>query len=171
MKYAHAELTSSIIEAAVEVQRELGGGFSRDIFKCALSAELAREGIEAEVDAVVPLFYKGEAVGERRIDLSVENVVCVELAVESLATQADTDHALKYLRAAGMEAGLLLNFGPCKLDYVRLYVCGCRADVLVGSSLHHTPERKRPFSPNGAGYKIGRRAWLPKWRRRHKEPQ
>ncbi len=166
MEYSHAELTSSIIEAAVEVQRELGGGFSKEIFKRALSAELAREGIEAEVDAVVPLFYKGDAVGERRMDLSVEGVVCVEMAVEQDASHPDTDHALKYLRASGMDAGLLLNFGPCKLDYVRLYVLGCRADVLIGSSLHHSPERKKSHGVNGFAHGPARSGWLPLWRRR-----
>ena len=167
MQYAHAELTSSIIEAAVEVQRELGGGFSKEIFKKALCAELANEGIDAEVDALVPIIYKSEKVGERRLDLSVEGVVCVELEVQPHFKDPDVNHALKHLRATGMDAGLVLNFGPCKLDYVRLYVQGCRSDVLIGSSLHHAPERKNPFSMNGTAHKFSKRAWLPILRRKN----
>ena len=151
----------------MEVQRELGGGFSKDVFKRALSAELAQEGIDAVVDADVPLFYKGDAVGHRLMDLSVEGVVSVELGVQPHFDGPDVDHTLKYLRASGMEAGLLLNFGPCKLDYVRIYVQGCRSEVLIGSSLHHSPERKNPFSKNGHAHKAGPRIWLPTWRRRN----
>lgn len=175
MNYSHTELTSSIIEAAIEVQRALGGGFSKDVFKRALATELGREGIDAEVDSVVPLYYKGDEVGERKVDIWVEGLVYVELDTNAQYRVPELESAMQHLRALRLGAGLLLNFGPCKLDYVRMHMQGCRTDILIGDSIQHLPERKHAFTLNGGSKKNGvmrdhkradwKHRWVPLWLR------
>jgi len=65
--------------------------------------------------APVSLEYKGQSVGEARLDLLVDNALVVELkAVDSLAA---IHHAqvINYLKATRYKLGLLINFNVTKL--------------------------------------------------------
>ncbi|MEN1679438.1 MAG: GxxExxY protein [Planctomycetota bacterium] len=103
-------LAHDVIGAAIEVHRVLGAGFLEKVYEEALSIELALRGVRHEKQAHVALSYKGEQVGEARLDLLVDGNLIVELkAVEALHP---IHHAqmLNYLKATGFTLGLLINF-------------------------------------------------------------
>lgn len=77
--------------------------------------ELAIQGIPFQRQAPVQLQYKGQAVGDARLDLLVGESLIVELkAVESLAAIHQAQ-VINYLKATGFKLGLLINFNVMKL--------------------------------------------------------
>ncbi len=64
---------------------------------------------------MVPIWYKGDAVGEARLDLLIDKKLILELkAVETLAA---VHHAqmISYLRATALTLGLIINFNVSNL--------------------------------------------------------
>ncbi len=117
----HEELTGKILEASFEVIRELGAGFLEGVYQNALLVALRQKGIKAEPRVPLLVRFRGEVVGEYFADLLVECKVIVELkAVKALAPEHQAQ-VINYLKATGIEVGLLINFGNPKLEYRRLH--------------------------------------------------
>ena len=55
--------------------------------------------------------YGGEPIGGFAVDLLVEEKIVVELKAVKLLESAHEDKLLHYLKASGLEVGLLINFG------------------------------------------------------------
>jgi len=103
-------LARAAIEAAVEVHRHLGPGFLESIYEEALTVELTARQIPWERQKPLTVKYKDRAVGEGRIDLLVAGKLLVELkAVETLAP-IHKAQVISYLKASGLQLGLLINF-------------------------------------------------------------
>src|SRR3954467_4705013 len=108
----HAQITEPIIQAYYQVYNVLGYGFLEKVYQNAMVLELRKRGLNVVPQGQLLVQYEGEIVGEYYADLLVEGKVIVELkAVEQLAPE---HHAqlINYLKASGIEVGLLLNFGP-----------------------------------------------------------
>src|SRR4029079_4963950 len=75
------DLTSLIINAAIEVHKELGGpGLLEDIYEEALCHELQLRGLEVQRQLSVALEYKGKLLRKRLcLDLLVNGHVIVEV--------------------------------------------------------------------------------------------
>lgn len=57
------------------------------------------------------MFYKNEVVGYFIPDIIVEDKIIIELKALSELTGEEASQVLNYLKATGMEVGILLNFG------------------------------------------------------------
>jgi GxxExxY protein len=119
-KLAHEELTGRIIACAIEVHKALGPGFLESIYELALMIELKRVGLNVESQKFLPIFYREVLVGEHRLDLLVEDKIVVEL--KAISELEDIHFAIvrSYLKAAGLEHGLLLNFAAMPLTVKRV---------------------------------------------------
>jgi GxxExxY protein len=73
---------------------------------------------------VVPVRYKGLLVGEGRADVLVDGLLVVELKAVPAVAPVHVAQVLSYLRAMGLELGLLVNSGERHLE------AGCRRVVL-----------------------------------------
>lgn len=116
----HRELTQTIIGAAFAVHSDLGPGFLEKVYETALLVELMERGLEARAQMEIPVFYKTKRVGVYVADLLVNEIVICEIkAVRAIAPE---HHAqlLNYLKATGLEVGLILNFGGPSLTFKRL---------------------------------------------------
>jgi GxxExxY protein len=103
-------LARAVIGAALEVHKALGPGLLESVYEEALCIELRLRGIPFARQVMVPVSYKGQAAGEMRLDLLVDNKLIVELkAVDELA-QVHSAQLLSYLRLTGHQLGLLINF-------------------------------------------------------------
>jgi GxxExxY protein len=114
-KLGHRELTERVIGAAIRVHRELGPGFLESIYEEALAIEHAHLGIGFQRRKPVPIFYRGHAVGEHRVDLLIENAAVVVL--KAIVAFENTHFAVlrSYLKALGLSDALLLNFAGTKV--------------------------------------------------------
>jgi GxxExxY protein len=64
--------------------------------------------------------YKGISVKQFTCDFVVEDLVIVELKAIKRITDIEQAQLLNYLKAGGLEVGLLLNFGTKSLEYKRM---------------------------------------------------
>ncbi len=119
-KVVYKELSFKIIEACFEVHNILGPGYSEKIYEEALSKELRNRDIGYERQKLVEVYYKGEKIGEYRLDLVVENKIILELKAVSELSNIFEAQLLSYLKAAGMKLGILVNFGSRKVIYRRI---------------------------------------------------
>ncbi len=113
--------TYAIIGAAMEVHRELGCGFLEAVYQEAMELELVAREITFAREIVLPVRYKSQLlqVGYRADFVCCESIV-VELKALCELTAVDDAQLLNYLKATGMEVGLLLNFGATSLQWKRL---------------------------------------------------
>jgi GxxExxY protein len=115
------ELTGKILEASFEVSRELGAGFLESVYEKALLVALQQKGINAVARVPLQVRFRGVTVGKFYADILVEEKVVVELKAVSRILPEHKAQVINYLKATGIEIGLLLNFGNAKLEYNRLH--------------------------------------------------
>lgn len=119
-EYKYSELTSKIIGCAMTVHRALGNGFQEVIYQRALEIEMADNGIKFSRVHEMPIYYKQQQIGTRRVDFLVEGVVSVELKAIIKLEDVHFAQAINYLEAYDLEVGLLINFGAKSLEFKRL---------------------------------------------------
>lgn len=109
------EASYAVIGAAIEVHRALGPGFPESVYEAALSLELGFRTIPFLRQSPFEVTYRGQRVGEGRVDLLVGACLVVELkAVERIAP-VHTAQVVGYLRALDLRLGLILNFNTAVL--------------------------------------------------------
>ena len=119
-EYKYSKLTGKIIGCAMTVHSTLKNGFQEIIYQRALEIEMADQGIVFEREPKMSIYYKGQKIGNRRVDFLVEDCIPVELKAVIQLEKVHIAQALNYLEAYNLEIGLLINFGSGRLDFRRL---------------------------------------------------
>ena len=119
-QYKYSELTSKIIGCALTVHKTLGNGFQEVIYQRALEIEMRLAGISFTREYEMPIFYRNEQIGTRRVDFLVEGIISVELKAITKLEDVHLAQAINYLEAYNLEIGLLINFGETSLNFKRL---------------------------------------------------
>ena len=114
------DCTSTIIGCAMRVHTVLGNGFQEVIYQRALEIELALAGLSFIREMEMPIFYRNEQIGTRRVDFFVEGEIMVELKAIILLEDVHLAQAINYLEAYSIKTGLLINFGSKSLQFKRL---------------------------------------------------
>ena len=119
-KYKYSELTSHIIKCAMAVHSTLGNGFQEVIYQRALEIEMHSDGLQFQREFEMPIYYRDEHIGTRRVDFLVENLISVELKALVQLEDVHLAQAINYLEAYNLEIGLLINFGARSLQFKRI---------------------------------------------------
>ena len=122
--------TYASISAAMEVHKQLGCGFLEPVYQEALAVEFLKRRILFRREVTLPIFYKGVHLDTPyRVDFICWEEVAVEL--KALAKLGGTEEAqlINYLKASGLEIGLLLNFGTRSLEYRRFMLSNSKKSV------------------------------------------
>ncbi len=119
-QYKYSEVTSRIIGSAIEVHKLLGNGFQEVIYQRALEKEMGLRGLSFAREYEMPIFYKEEQIGTRRVDFLVEGVISVEIKAIVKLEDVHLAQAINYLEAYNLEIGMLVNFGAKSLEFKRL---------------------------------------------------
>ncbi|MGI8640201.1 MAG: GxxExxY protein [Pyrinomonadaceae bacterium] len=115
----YEDLTGKILEGCFEVSKELGIGFIESVYEKALVVALEQKGLKVKRQVPLNVHFRSVVVGEFFVDVLVENKVLIELkAVKSFAGEHFAQ-TINYLKATGIEVGLIVNFGNPKLEYRR----------------------------------------------------
>ena len=114
------DLTYKINGAIFEVYRNLGEGFLEKVYENALLYELQTQGLKAEPQVPIPVYYKTQMVGDFVADLVVEDSVILELKTVDELSSVHQAQLLNYLKATGKPLGLLVNFKGKKATIRRL---------------------------------------------------
>jgi len=113
--------TFALIGAAMDVHREVGCGFHEPVYRAAYAIELRRRGIPFVAEAGYTIAYKGEMLPLLyRVDFLCFGEVIVEIKALSGLGSSELAHVINYLRASGLQRGLLINFGARSLEHRRV---------------------------------------------------
>jgi GxxExxY protein len=113
-------LTEQIIGTGIQVHRELGPGYLEALYEEALAIEFGEVGIHFERQRPLSVFYRNRRIGEHRLDFLVENVVVVELKAVQAFEKVHFAIVRSYLKATGLDHGLLMNFAAPTLEVKRV---------------------------------------------------
>lgn len=106
------EIGRLVVDAAVQIHRQIGPGLLETVYEVILVYELGRRGLQVERQISIPVTYQGFKFDEGfRVDLIVESKVIVELKCVERLNNAHKKQLLTYLRLADKRLGYLLNFG------------------------------------------------------------
>jgi len=107
------DISKVIVDAAIEVHRELGGpGLLESVYEAALAHELEERGLSVERQRMVPIVYKGKRLpGDLRLDMVVNGKVIVECKATTIYSSVFEAQALTYLRLLDLKLALVVNFG------------------------------------------------------------
>ncbi|WP_411280562.1 GxxExxY protein [Gemmatimonas sp.] len=108
----HAEITGSIVDAAILLHRDLGPSLLESTYEVLLQDELERRGHRVQAQVVVPLVYRGRSIEKAfRLDLLVDHVIVIEVKSTERSAPVHRMQVLTYLRLMRLQVGLVLNFG------------------------------------------------------------
>jgi GxxExxY protein len=119
-EYVASEITGEVIGSAMEVHTRLGPGFLESVYEQALAVELELKKIKYERQKSLPVFYRGRIIKNFTCDFFVDGQIIVELKALKEIAEIERLQVINYLKASGIEIGLLLNFGGQSLEYKRL---------------------------------------------------
>jgi GxxExxY protein len=108
-------LAKGIVSAALEVHRTLGPGFLEAIYEEALCVELSLRHIPFARQVCVDVEYKGNLLGQARMDLVVDGRLVVELKATECISPVHLAQLLTYLKATRLRLGLVITFNVAVL--------------------------------------------------------
>jgi len=115
----HKQLTREIIGHAMTVHKALGNGFQELIYQRALELEMSFHLLDFKREFEMPIYYRKNHIGTRRVDFLVSGILSVELKALIKLEPVHFAQAINYLEAYNLEIGLLLNFGSKSLEFHR----------------------------------------------------
>ena len=115
------EKTYRIIGSAMEVHGELGCGFLEAVYQEALEREMANRAIPFQSQPMIEISYKGQPLNKTyQPDFVCFDGIIVEIKALSSLSGTEEAQIINYLKASGLEVGLLINFGSRSLEYKRI---------------------------------------------------
>ena len=116
------QLADNIREASYELHQFLRHGHLEKVYENGLVNRLKLRGISALQQHPIPVRdFDGTSLGDFIADLFVDDQMIVELKAADTLAGEHTAQLLGYLRASGVEHGLLINFGAPKLQ-IKKYI-------------------------------------------------
>ena len=110
------EITSLIIEAAIQIHRDLCPGLLESVCVNLLARQLERRGLRVEREVPVSFEYDGVLYEQAlRVDLLIEGRIVVEVKSQERLAPVHSRQLLTYLRLLNLQVGLLINFGNVTL--------------------------------------------------------
>jgi len=103
-------LTKKIISCAIEVHSSLGPGLFENLYEEAMAYELTSQGIVYQRQKILKMQYKGNFIGDYKLDFLIENKVIVELKCVESIKNIHIAQILTYMTAEKIQIGLLINF-------------------------------------------------------------
>jgi len=101
-----------IIGAAMDVYNTLGDGFLEPVYQEALEIEFGKRKIPLVPQREISICYKDVNLKKSYLaDFLVYDKLIVEIKAVNDLTDRDEAQLLNYLKATGMQLGILINFG------------------------------------------------------------
>ena len=107
----HGLITDQILGVFYDVYNELGRGFLESVYHRSLVLPLKSKGLKVCSRVAIPVWFRGQQVGNFEADVLVEDCVLLELKAARSLDSSHHAQLMNYLRATEIEVGLILNFG------------------------------------------------------------
>ena len=117
----YEEETGKILNACMEVHKELGNGFLEPVYQEALEEEFKIQKIPYEREKLLPVMYKGRKLNkEYYADFVCYGNIIVELKAVTNLVKGHKAQVINYMKATNSEIGILVNFGENSLKWERI---------------------------------------------------
>lgn len=114
------QLSHDIIGCFFDVYNELGYGFVELLYSRALEITMHQKGLRVEREYPVIVTFRDQQIGFHRVDLLVERRVIIEIKSTERLAESARRQLRNYVKALGVDLGLLLHFGPAPHFYREL---------------------------------------------------
>jgi GxxExxY protein len=110
-------LCDQVRETAYAIHEYHGNGYLEKVYENALVHRLKKVGLDVKQQHRLIIYDEdGTEIGEYYADLFIENELIVELKACKSITAEHQAQLIHYLKGAGKEHGLLINFGSYKFE-------------------------------------------------------
>jgi GxxExxY protein len=130
-KHKHWELTNKIIQCAINVQKSIGPGYDKSVYKNAMAVEMTSCGLKHEEEAMIKVFHRQVHVGLTQADSVVEDAVVLKYRCREKLSDENFAKEIYHINSSEFEIGLLLNFGGQKIQVKRIY------NNVIGNGVNH----------------------------------
>src|SRR5690349_4811701 len=105
------DLTYKAIGCAIEIHKHVGPGLLESVYEKCFLRELNLRGLSYKNQLWVPVHYNGLNLDtELRLDVLVEDILCVELKAQEGLLPIHDAILLSYMQMLQKPKGLLINF-------------------------------------------------------------
>ena len=129
-KLLYRNITYKIRGACFEVWNKFGGAFKEKIVDNALTIALEKQDLKVENQVKINIYFDNKKVGTYVPDKVVNDCVLLEIKCKPFLTQEDRRQFWLYLKGSQYKLGLLINFGPKKLEIERRVYDQARGEIL-----------------------------------------
>jgi len=105
------ELQDQILEAALEVHKNMGLGFPESAYSKALAYEFDLRKIDYEKNKNIKLSYKGSVAGEYTLEFVVSEKIIVMIKAGQPINESDESKMKSFLKATKLNLGMIMDFG------------------------------------------------------------
>jgi len=115
------DISRLIVDASVNVHKNLGPGLLENIYEEALCYELEKRRLEYSTQTAIKVSYEDIVLkSQYRLDILVENQIILELKCVDRLLPIHDAQLLTYLKISNKKLGLLLNFNsPLMKDGIK----------------------------------------------------
>jgi len=112
--------TYKIIGSCINVHKALGNGFLESVYQEALEKELKKLQIPFIRHKKLHILFNGTPLDKFFVaDFACYDTIILEIKAANFLHQSNFDQVVNYLKATGLEVGLLVNFGESSLKWKR----------------------------------------------------
>ncbi|MEX0323826.1 MAG: GxxExxY protein [Puniceicoccaceae bacterium] len=117
----YKEEAYQILGACFETYNNQGSGFLEAFYQECLEIELSKRNIPFQSQQPIQLYYKGIPLNQKYVpDFICFEKIILEIKAHKSIAQEHRAQIINYLKATGIQLGLLVNFGHhTKLEYER----------------------------------------------------
>lgn len=110
------EISKEILDASIEVHKQLGPGLLESVYEICLFKELRDRNLFVQRQVMLPVKYKNEPLElDFRLDLLVAEEIIIELKAVDVVLPVHEAQLITYLKLADKRLGFLINFNVPKL--------------------------------------------------------
>ncbi len=121
-KHKFEPLSSKVLAACIDVQRQLGTRCKEVDYQRALALALPKYGVQFEREVEIEITYDGVVVTKRRVDFhcwDMQDKLLLETKAEPWIRNDDKEQGLRYVTKGNHKTLLLVNFGQKPLGIRR----------------------------------------------------
>jgi GxxExxY protein len=109
-------ISGDVLNAAIQLHRELGPGLLESVYETVLAGQLARMGYSVARQHPVDIEFDGlRFAAAFRIDILVDDRLLIEIKSVAQLHASHAKQMITYLRLTKQPVGLLINFGGATL--------------------------------------------------------
>lgn len=120
VELVHKDLSYKIIGIMFNVFNELWYGYQEKYYQRAIALALDKEKLNYIREKEIKLNYQNNPIGKYFLDFIIENKIVLEVKVTNYFHSQDMKQVLGYLKASGLQLGILAIITKEGIKYKRL---------------------------------------------------